>query len=330
MPKLRCLLIVGGLVGGLLLAGCEPPVDIPPLSTLAPTLTLVPTEPPPTAPPSPTPIPPSPTPVPPTATPRPTRTPRPTETVPPTITPSPTFTPVPPTSTFTPFVPTRTPLPTATHAPVAANLITNPSFEMGWTLSSRQQQVPLGWQYYSPSAGETMPYPTKLQNGAVKAAVADDQAECQHFTADQLPPDEQLGQSRGLILEGKTVLRTHGAWRASATVLRQTLAAPASAVVRVTGYILAESLSQGKKEDDDLVAGVRLYGATGMVEDHRLLVTMQTRNDVPTSSRHWNRFEVTATVPGNGLLPLEIVLQQNWGTESEWFFIDNFSTTVQQ
>jgi hypothetical protein len=27
-------------------------------------------------------------------------------------------------------------------------------------------------------------------------------------------------------------------------------------------------------------------------------------------------------------LLLEVVLQQNWGLESEWFFIDNFSAVV--
>jgi hypothetical protein len=55
---------------------------------------------------------------------------------------------------------------------------------------------------------------------------------------------------------------------------------------------------------------------------------MQTHNDVPNSSRHWNRFEVAAPVPGSGQLLLEVVLQQNWGLESEWFFIDNFSAVV--
>jgi hypothetical protein len=81
-------------------------------------------------------------------------------------------------------------------------------------------------------------------------------------------------------------------------------------------------------EDDGLVAALRLYGAAGLVEDKRLLVVMQTHNDVPNSSRHWNRFEVAAPVPSSGQLLLEVVLQQNWGLESEWFFIDNFSAVV--
>ena len=174
-----------------------------------------------------------------------------------------------------------------------------------------------------------LPYPTKMQQGKTVAALADDFAECQHFTSDTLPQDERLGQPRALILDGNTVLRTHGAWRASAVVLRQTLSAPAGAKVRATGYILAESLSSGTKEADDLVAALRLYGAAGLVEDKRTLAVMQTRNDVSNSSRHWNRFEVIAQVPASGQLALEIVLQQNWGLESEWFFIDNFSAAVQ-
>jgi len=198
-------------------------------------------------------------------------------------------------------------------------------------VSPLSQQMPNGWQFYSPAPGVTLPFPTKMQEGKIVAALADDYAESQLFLAESLPPDERLGQSRALILDGNTVLRTHGAWRASAVVLRQTLSAPPGALVHATGYILAESLrpnAQGKVEDDDLVAALRLYGAAGLVEDKRLLVVMQTHNDVPNSSRHWNRFEVAAPVPSSGQLLLEVVLQQNWGLESEWFFIDNFSAVV--
>jgi hypothetical protein len=297
----------------------------------------------------------TPTPVPPTATPTPTDTATPTPTVTETETPTSTptlpntptntntpthtptatrtFTPT-PTVTLTPTltpVATNTPVPTNTRTPggfVAASLIANPSFEFGYTLSGLQQQMPNGWQFTSTSAGQTLPFPTKLQAGAVVPAYADDQAESQLYTSTQLPVDERLGQSRALIVEGNTVLRTHGAWRASAIVLKQVLTAPAGAQVRIAGYILAESLGPGTKEDDDLVAAVRLYGTT-TVEDKRLYIQMIKRNDVTNSSRHWNRFEVTATVPASGQLPLEIILQQNWGLESEWFFVDNFSSTLQ-
>ena len=258
-----------------------------------------------------------------TGTPRPTATS--THTPIATSTATVTFTPVPPTHTAT-----ATLLPTITRTPglVPSSLIANPSFEFGYTLSARQQQMPNGWQFSSPNAGQTLPYPTKMQQGTVVPAIADDQAESQLYTSDQLPADERLGQPRALILDGNTVLRTHGAWRASAVVLKQTLSAPAGATVRITGYILAESLDPGTKEDDDLVAAVRLYGVS-TVEDKRLLAQMVTRNDISTSSRHWNRFEVTATVPASGQLPLEVILQQNWGLGGDWFFIDNFSSTMQ-
>ncbi len=254
-----------------------------------------------------------------------TSTPRPTATPTATSTATVTLTPVPPTPSATATV-----LPTITRTPglVPASLIANPSFEFGYALSARQQQMPNGWQFSSPGAGQTLPYPTKMQQGAVVPAIADDQAESQQYTSDQLPADERLGQPRALILDGNTVLRTHGAWRASAVVLKQTLSAPAGATVRVTGYILAESLDPGTKEDDDMVAAVRLYGVS-TVEDKRLLVQMVTRNDVSNSSRHWNRFEVTATVPASGQLPLEVILQQNWGLGGDWFFVDNFSSTMQ-
>ncbi len=342
------------LIGGLILAatclwltGCQPNIAIP---TLMPSLTPIslvdkmltqmsasqtaatPTPVPPTA--TPTPVPPTATPTltptdTSTATPPPTRTPAATQTAKPTATF--TFTPVPPTATVPPTAAaTATSVPTITRTPgfVAASLLANPSFESGFTLSARQQQMPNGWQFSSPGAGQTLPYPTKLQQGAVVPAIADDQAESQLFPSDQLPADERLGQSRALIVDGNTVLRTHGAWRASAVVLKQTLSAPAGALVRVTGYILAESLDPGTKENDDLVAAIRLYGVT-TVEDKRMLSQMVTRNDVSSSSRHWNRFEVTATVPASGQLPLEVILQQNWGLGGDWFFVDNFSSTMQ-
>jgi hypothetical protein len=243
----------------------------------------------------------------------------------------PTWTPMPPTLTSPPVLPTRTPIPapSLTLRLTPANLIANPSFEEGWTLSPlHQQHVPNGWQLYSPETGQTLPFPTKLQQENTIPALADDAAESEHFLAKYLPDDEQLGQPRALILDGKAVLRTRGSWRASAVVLRQTLSAPAGATVRVTGYILAESLDPGPKEADDLVAALRLYGAAGLVEDKRTLAGMQTHSDVPNNSRHWNRFEVVAPAPASGQLQLEIVLQQNWGLASDTFFSDNFSAAV--
>ena len=341
------------------LAGCQPAVTVP---TLIPSLTPISTfevlqtqvAASQTAA--------TPTPVPPTVTPTPTATATSTPTATPTATSTATSTSTPtdtptstatstatstststatatPTFTHTPVPPTVTPTATgtATFTPTVTrinpftpvSLLENPSFEFGYTLSPVNQHLPNGWSFYSPATGQPLPYPTKMQSGAIIPALADDLAESQLFTTEQLPPDEALGQSRALILEGKTVLRTHGAWRASAVVLKQTIKAPPSAVIRVTGYILAESLSTGPKEDDSMVAAVRLYGATGLMEDKRLLVQMVTRNDVPNSSRHWNRFEVLAVVPANGQLPLEVILQQNWGLASDWFFVDNFSTAMQ-
>ena len=327
------------------LSGCQPDIIVP---TLIPSLTPIsqaevvetqisasltaatPTPVPPTATPTYTPTS--------TITPTPTSTDTPTSTATSTSTPTDTATLTPrptatrtPTHTFTPSnTPTVTPVPSITPTPgfSSASLIANPSFEMGYTLTFRQQQAPNGWDFSSPGAGQTLPYPTKMQQGNVVPAIADDQAESQLYTSDQLPADEHTGQPRALILDGNTVLRTHGAWRASAVVLRQTLTAPAGALVRVTGYILAESLDPGTKEDDDLVAAVRLYGVS-TVEDKRLLKQMITHNDVANDTRHWNRFQVTAVVPASGKLPLEVIMQQNWGLGSEWFFIDNFSSAMQ-
>ena len=337
----RLLLVLAALTAmSLVLAACESPT-LPALATLAPGViesqtalgrpTRAPTSTPKPAPtatrrPSPT------------ATPAPTdtATASPSATASATATPSTTVTPVSPTSTptgtFTPAPPTATATLAATAGFTPANLITNPSFEGGYTLSPQSAQIPNGWQFYSPAHGVTLPFPTKMQQGNIVPAVADDYCESQLFTANELPPEEGLGQPRGLILDGQTVLRVHGAWRACAVVLRQAITAPPGVLVRITGYILAESLSppnaQGKKEDDGLVAALHLYGAAGLAEDKRILANMETRNDVPTSSRHWNLFEVTAPSPASGQLTVEIIVQQNWGGSSEWFFLDNFSSAI--
>ena len=258
-----------------------------------------------------------------------TATASPSRTPPPSATPLATVTPLLPTFTFTPAPPGPVPTPSLPPGFTPANLITNPSFEDDWTLSPvHEQQVPNGWRFYSPEAGEAMPFPTKMQQGNIIPALADDAAENEHFLADYLPDDERIGQPRALILDGRATLRTRGSWRASAVVLQQTLSAPAGALVRVIGFILAESLDPGPKEPDDLVAALRLYGAAGLVEDRRTLAVMQTRSDVPGNSRHWNRFEVVAPVPASGQLILEVVLQQNWGLASDTFFTDNFSAAV--
>jgi len=210
-----------------------------------------------------------------------------------------------------------------TPAAVGPVTIANPSFEDGWTTDGRGNQTPNGWSRYSPPSGTTLPFPTKMQQGAIVPAVSDGVGEYVHKLSWQLPPEEQLGQPRALILDGGTVYKAFDLYHSHALQLSQMLAGPPGHSLRVTVYILGEThdppnSKTGKLEDDHFVASLRL----GSAEDRRTYATMKTHADVPGNQRAWNQFMVTAQFPASGQLPLQITVQANWAGKTD-FFIDD-------
>ena len=128
-------------------------------------------------------------------------TPTPTNTSTPTATATPTATP-----TVTP-TPSITPTPTNTLVFVAPLTIANSSFEGGWVTDYDHggNQYPNGWVTTWTPAGQEMPLSPKWANGQQVPAISTGYGEYVHKLASQLPPDEQLGQPRALILDGQTV-----------------------------------------------------------------------------------------------------------------------------
>ncbi len=219
--------------------------------------------------------------------------------------------------------PPTPPSPSAPSVVVGPATIANPSFEGGWATDGRGNQTPNGWTRNTPSTGATMPFPTKMQQGAIVPAISDGPGEYVHKLSWQLPPEERLGQPRALILDGGAVYKAFDLYHSHALQLGQTLTGPPGHFIRVTVYILGETHDTptsptGKLEDDHFVASVRL----GSVEDRRIYATMKTRFDIPGNQRAWNQFMVTAQLPASGQLPLMITVQQNWAGKTD-FFIDD-------
>ncbi|MCC7358724.1 MAG: hypothetical protein IT317_04575 [Anaerolineales bacterium] len=204
---------------------------------------------------------------------------------------------------------------------------TNESFEdRRWytDYTHAGNQWPYGWTFHSTEQGETMPFPTKHQDGNIIPAMAGGWGEYVHKLAEQLPFDEQRGQPRGLIIDQWTVYKAFSAAIPQALVLSQVLTGTPGATMEVTGYILGETFDvpwypHTKLEDDHWVASVQL----GAAADTRYYVDMTQRYEVPGNERHWNRFVVAAGVPASGEVLLKIIVQQNWAGRTD-FFIDAF------
>lgn len=238
-----------------------------------------------------------------------------------------------PTDTFTSYLPLI-----AITRPLGPIALANGSFEadtaidffhypqapcryFGFT-DYKGNQHPSGWTYYSPAQGQALPFPTKMQNGNVVPAISGGPGEYVHKCWWQLPDNERLGQPRGLILDGNWVYKAFNFGNPQALQLSQVLTGPPGLRMEVTGYILGETPDHPtgpKLEDDHFIGSVQL----GTVTDTRFYANMIQHNDVPGNERHWNKYDVSATIPDSGQLLLTVIVQQNWAGETD-FFLDNF------
>ena len=206
------------------------------------------------------------------------------------------------------------------------NLITNPSFEStSWFTDGFGNQHPAGWVFYAPTSGQALPFPTKRQGSNTLPAVSGGQGEYVHKFFWQLPENEWLGGSRGLILHGSLTYKIFSDHISHALRLSQTLTYTPGRWVKVTGYILGEtnlavcSGGTGVLENDHFIGSVQL----GSAADTRFYSVMRNHHDVPNNERAWNQFSVTAQVPGSGQLLLVVIAQSNWACPVD-FFVDHF------
>jgi hypothetical protein len=180
-------------------------------------------------------------------------------------------------------------------------------------------QHPEGWDFYSPAAGEAMPFP-RIKGGQPVPAISDGPGEYVHRCQWQFPEIEWPGMPRALILDGYWSYKAFGYYIAQALRLSQTLTGNPGEYVRVTGYILGETHESPPLADDNFIASVQL----GSAADTRVYGVMIQNHDVPGNERAWNRFQVTAQVPASGQLTLTIIVQQNFKNRTD-FFLDHFS-----
>jgi len=248
-------------------------------------------------------------------------TPTPTNTSTPTATATPTSTP-----TVTP-TPSITPTPTNTYSFIAPLTITNPSFEGGWVTDwdNGGLQYPNDWVTTWTPNGQEMPLSPKWASGQQIPALSDGHGLYQHFSSNELPPNEWLGQPRALILNGQWTYKAYSLYTQQALQLNQTVSGSPGLYARVIVYILGEENDDRPLEYDFFAASVKL----GDVEDRRAYTQMVTHFDIPGNERAWNKFDVLAQFPASGQLSLTIVMQQNWQIPTD-FFIDNISGQIVQ
>jgi hypothetical protein len=195
----------------------------------------------------------------------------------------------------------------------------------GFTDQPKGNQHPSGWTYYSPAAGQPLPFPTKMQQGAIVPAISGGPGENVHKCTWMLPDNERLGQPRGLILAGDWTYKAFNDGNPTALQLSQTLTGTPGRTMQVTGYILGETPDKptnplGKLEDDHFIGSLQL----GSASDTRFYAAMIQVYDVPGNERHWNKFIVSEVVPPSGQLLLTVTIQQNWAGETD-FFLDDFT-----
>lgn len=224
--------------------------------------------------------------------------------------------------------------------PEEIDMISNPSFENGWTNLSVEQQQPNGWRLSSTPSGVVMGIPEKHSGGIspdarMVPAIAQAPAECVHkgnvpnqqgVKSWNLPENERNGQTRALVLDGDMCYKIF--WGlANETKLETTVKGAPGQSVRIRVPILGESNLKPqppnvKLEDDNWYATVTF----GDSIDRRTYAEMVSLFEISGINRHWNIFLVQATLPASGELPLRIVLQDNWGG-TDWF-LDNIRAEV--
>lgn len=194
--------------------------------------------------------------------------------------------------------------PVVSGYPPGTQLLTNGSFESGWTDVTGSIQKANYWTIDWISPGQLLYDETSLM------AWAD--PEFTHKCAWQLPANEQPGQPGALILDGITVYKIfHGA--SFGGELRQIVSGlPPGLPVQLTVPILLDPHSGTDPWGN--ASRVQLNGVGDWVWQYQL------------GNRNWYDHVVTTTVPSNGQLDVHIWVKSKWGGAD--FFIDDLRLVV--
>lgn len=181
-------------------------------------------------------------------------------------------------------------------------------------------QQPTGWTMLVTPQGQPMPWPSKHSAAGNVPALAGGPGEHVHKLASQLPANEQLGQTRALLVLPNTnkIYKCFGNIP-QAVALQQAISEPPGTVKKYSLYILAETSNQptsgGQLENDHWRVALTL-GDAGAQSDY---AGMKNVRAITGNERAWNRLDVTATFPASGTLTLSITCQQNWPGATDFF-----------
>jgi len=202
------------------------------------------------------------------------------------------------------------------------NLLSNGDRQANWMTGPDGNQTPLDWEVVYLPNNSTMFWAEKAYgNGqGIMLARVERQPEIVFKLATQLPPDEQAGQSRALLL-GPVLKQVYKSFHGPSCTrhVNRVLGLTPGRKVRLSCYILPDTQDvprgpAGHLEDDHCHAQVELVcnGYSSPVPVHRTYAEMKDRRDWPGNSRVWNLFEISAFVPPSGEMTIIQKTQQNW------------------
>jgi hypothetical protein len=186
-------------------------------------------------------------------------------------------------------------------------MLKNGSFTEGWTdlppaPGHLINQQPNGWILNWIEPGESL-----FGAGDVARGIP----ECVHKLAKQLPPDEQLGGPKALILAGDTTYKIFHATSAFGAQLSQKVSglkpgSKATLVVPVLAVLYNETDPFGAE------SGVWVNGEGEWINGGQM------------GNRKWFKHKVTFTVPDDGTAVIEIRVKSKWMRPKD-FFIDGIT-----
>ena len=208
-------------------------------------------------------------------------------------------------NTYLPYVskaipPTPTPIPTP-----QSNGLVNGSFEEGWTNmppapGNLINQKPNGWEYFWIEPGQPLFDSTDVAGGVPESI---------HKLANQLPPDEQPGGPKALILDGIAVYKIFHFGAPFGGELNQTIEnLPPGSVWKLT--VLIQVHLHGETDPYAAESSVWVNGEGGWVHGFAM------------GDRQWYRHERIFVVPSDGKAFIQVRVKSKWPSPKD-FFIDD-------
>lgn len=193
----------------------------------------------------------------------------------------------------------------APSSPPSSDGLVNGSFEEGWTdmppaPGNLINQKPTGWHYVWVEIGQPLFDSTDVAGGVPESI---------HKLSNQLPPDEQLGGPKALILDGNAVYKIFHFGAPFGGELSQTVAhLPPGTVWKLT--VPVQVHLHGDPDPYAAESSVWVNGEGGWVRGFVM------------GDRQWYRHERVFVVPADGKAFIQVRVKSKWHKPKD-FFIDD-------